>query len=153
MDIDTVIPSMIVEAGGGAVHIGIMTAIMFGGSSLAQLLFASFISNYHYKKWFLLLGINSRILLLLEFILLFSYKILGIYIIWLILLFLTIFSLGGAFANINYTDILRKSIDQSSHKRFFSLKQVISGIILFISSLIARYILITNIQPVMHICI
>ena len=26
MDIDTVIPSMIVEAGGGAVHIGIMTA-------------------------------------------------------------------------------------------------------------------------------
>ena len=39
MDIDTVIPSMIVEAGGGAVHIGIMTTIMFGGSSLTQLLY------------------------------------------------------------------------------------------------------------------
>jgi len=149
MDIDTVIPSMIVEAGGGAVHIGIMTAIMFGGSSLTQLLFAPFISNYHYKKWFLLLGINFRILSLfgLGIILIFSYKISDVYIIWIILLLLTIFSLGGAFANISYTDILGKSIVQSSRKQFFSLKQVIGGIILFFSSLIARKILIANEYP------
>ena len=149
MDIDTVIPSMIVDAGGSAVHIGIMTAIMFGGSSLTQLLFAPFISNYSFKKKFLLLGINSRILSLLALgiILLFSYKIMGIYIIWLILLFLTIFSLGGAFANISYTDILGKSIIKTSRKRFFSLKQVLSGVILFISSLVARQILIANQYP------
>jgi MFS family permease len=149
MDIDTVIPSMIVEAGGGAVHIGIMTAIMFGGSSLTQLLFAPFISNYPYKKLFLLLGINSRILSLLALgtILLFSYKITGAYIIWVILLFLTTFSLGGAFANISYTDILGKSIIKSSRKQFFSLKQVISGIILLFSSLIARQILMSNQYP------
>ena len=149
MDIDTVIPSMIVEAGGDAVHIGIMTAIMFGGSSLTQLLFAPFISNYPYKKWFLLLGINSRILSLLALgvILIFSYKITGVYIIWIILLFLTIFSLGGAFANISYTDILGKSIAQSSRKRFFSIKQVISGIVLFFASLIARQVLTTNQYP------
>jgi len=149
MDIDTVIPSMIVEAGGSAVHIGIMTAIMFGGSSLTQLLFAPYISNYSFKKWFLLLGINSRILSLLGLgiILIFSYKITDVYIVWIILLFLTIFSLGGAFANISYTDILGKSIAQSSRKQFFSLKQVISGIILFFSSLIARQILIANQYP------
>ena len=149
MDIDTVIPSMIVEAGGDAVHIGIMTAIMFGGSSLTQLFFAPFISNYPYKKWFLLLGINSRILSLLALgtILLFSYKTTGAYIIWVILLFLTIFSLGGAFANISYTDILGKSIIKSSRKQFFSLKQVISGIILLFSSLIARQILMSNQYP------
>ena len=149
MDIDTVIPSMIVDAGGNAVHIGIMTAIMFGGSSLTQLLFAPFISNYPYKKWFLLLGINSRILSLLGLgvILLFSYIIADVYIIWIILLFLTIFSLGGAFSNISYTDILGKSIVQSSRKKFFSIKQVIGGIILFISSLIARQILMSNQYP------
>lgn len=33
MDVDTIIPAMLVEAGGGALHIGIMTAIMLGGSS------------------------------------------------------------------------------------------------------------------------
>lgn len=149
MDTDTVIPSMIVEAGGGAVHIGIMTAIMFGGSSLTQLIFAPFISNYQFKKNFLLLGINSRILSLLALgiILIFSYKITGAYIIWVILLFLTIFSLGGAFANISYTDILGKSIITSSRKRFFSLKQVISGIILFFSSLIVRQILSSTQYP------
>ncbi len=149
IDIDTVIPSMIVDAGGGAVHIGIMTAIMFGGSSLTQLLFAPFISNYSFKKKFLLLGINSRILslLVLGLMLIFSYKITGSYIVWVILLFLTIFSLGGAFANISYTDILGKSVVQSSRKKFFSIKQVIGGIILFISSLIARQILISNEYP------
>jgi MFS family permease len=143
IDIDTVIPSMIIEAGGGAVHIGIMTAIMFGGSSLTQLLFAPFISNYSFKKKFLLLGINSRILslLVLGLVLIFSYKFTGSYIVWVVLLFLTLFSLGGAFANISYTDILGKSIVQSSRKRFFSLKLVISGIILFLSSLVARQIL------------
>jgi len=149
MDIDTVIPSMIIEAGGGAIHIGIMTAIMFGGSSLTQLFFAPFISNYSFKKKFLLLGINSRILSLLALgiILLFSYKITGAYIIWLVLLLLTIFSLGGAFSNISYTDILGKSIIQTSRKQFFSLKQVISGVILFISSLVARQILVANQYP------
>ena len=50
MDVDTIIPSMIVEAGGGAMHIGILTAIMMGGSSLTQLFFAPFVSNKTYKK-------------------------------------------------------------------------------------------------------
>ncbi|MFC1528075.1 hypothetical protein ACFL5D_04975 [Candidatus Neomarinimicrobiota bacterium] len=124
MDIDTVIPSMIVEAGGNAVHIGIMTAIMFGGSSLTQLFFAPFISNYSFKKKFLLLGINFRILSLLALgiILLFSYKITGAYIIWSVILLFTIFSLGGAFSNISYTDILGKSIIQTSRKQFFFIK-------------------------------
>ena len=153
IDIDTVIPSMIVEAGGGAVHIGIMTAIMFGGSSLTQLLFAPFISNYPYKKWFLLLGINSRILSLLGLgiVLMLSYKIAGVYIIWVILLLLTIFSIGGAFANISYTDILGKSVVQSSRKRFFSLKQVIGGIILIFSSLVVRQILTLNEYPTSYV--
>jgi hypothetical protein len=62
MDVDTIIPAMIIESGGGAVHIGIMTAIMLGGASFSQLLFAPYVSNRPFKKKFLLLGINTRIL-------------------------------------------------------------------------------------------
>ncbi|RLD76334.1 MAG: MFS transporter, partial [Bacteroidetes bacterium] len=65
IDIDTVIPAMMVDSGGTAMHIGILTAIMLGGSSFTQLIFAPFISNYSFKKKFLLLGINSRIFALL----------------------------------------------------------------------------------------
>jgi len=50
MDVDTIIPAMLIESGGGAVHIGIMTAIMMGGSSFTQLFFAPYISNKSFKK-------------------------------------------------------------------------------------------------------
>jgi hypothetical protein len=50
MDVDTIIPAMIVEAGGGAMHIGIMTAIMLGGASFTQLFFAPYLSNKTYQK-------------------------------------------------------------------------------------------------------
>ena len=55
MDVDTIIPAMLIESGGGAVHVGIMTAILLGGSSFTQLFFASYISNKSYKKKYLLL--------------------------------------------------------------------------------------------------
>ena len=42
MDVDTVIPSMLIDSGGKAIHIGVMTAIMMGGSSFTQLLFAPY---------------------------------------------------------------------------------------------------------------
>ena len=141
MDVDTVIPAMLVEAGGNGLHIGLMTAIMLGGSSFTQLIFAPFISNYPYKKKFLLLGINARIasLLCLGLMLYFSMK--GEYIIWLIFILITFFSLGGAFANVSYTDILGKSVNQSTRKSFFSVKQVVAGLVLFISALLAKKVI------------
>jgi MFS family permease len=143
MDVDTVIPAMLIEAGGTGLHIGLMTAIMLGGSSFTQLIFAPFISNYAYKKKFLLLGINARILSLffLSMMLYFSSALHGNYTIWLIFLLITIFSLGGAFANVSYTDILGKSVDQSARKSFFSVKQVITGLVLFLSAFLAKKVI------------
>ena len=143
IDVDTIIPAMMVDAGGTAIHIGILTAIMLGGSSFTQLIFAPFISNYFFKKKFLLLGINSRIiaLLVLGVILYYSSIFEGNYEIILIFLLITIFSLGGAFANISYTDILGKSLDESSRKPFFSIRQVVTGLILLSSVFLARYVL------------
>ena len=90
MDVDTIIPAMLVESGGKAIHIGLMTAIMLGGSSFTQLFFAPLLSNVHYKKNYLIAGILVRILSLtglgvLLFLLTGEQK--G-YVLWLVFLFL-----------------------------------------------------------------
>ncbi len=144
MDVDTIIPAMIVESGGGAIHIGIMTAIMLGGSSFTQLFFAPYLSNKTYKKRYLLLGINTRIFALfgLGFLLfLLTGKQTG-YVLWFTFLFITLFSLAGAFANISYNDILGKSVNQDRRKTFFSSIQIISGIIVLGSAFLVKKILV-----------
>jgi MFS family permease len=150
MDVDTVIPAMLVDAGGSAVQIGIMSAIMLGGSSFTQLIFAPFVSNHHFKKKFLLLGINSRILALfgMGILLFFPSLIKSSNLVWLIFILITIFSLGGAFANVSYTDILGKSVLKDSRKSFFSIKQVVTGVILLFSALIAKKVLTAYDYPV-----
>jgi hypothetical protein len=139
-DVDTIIPAMLVEAGGGAIHIGVMSAIMMGGSGFAQLFFAPYISNQRHKKNFLLLGINARIftLFLLGVMFVFSNNLPPGLLLWSIFLFISIFSLGGAFANISYVDIMGKAVNQNRRMTFFSTKQAVSGFILLFSSLLAK---------------
>ncbi|MEA3445558.1 MAG: MFS transporter [Bacteroidota bacterium] len=143
MDVDTIIPAMLVEAGGSAIHVGLLTAIMLGGSSFTQLLFAPFLNNRKYKKGFLLLGINSRVISLLSLGALLYYLSAhqSASILWFIFIFITIFSLGGAFANISYIDILGKTINQKSRKKFFSSKQILSGTVVLFSAMLARKVL------------
>ncbi len=150
MDVDTIIPAMLVDAGGSAMQIGILTAIMLGGSSFTQLLYAPFVSNHQFKKKFLLLGINSRVfaLLGLALMLYFSTFVNESIIIWMIFILITIFSFGGAFANVSYTDILGKSVLQDSRKSFFSTRQVITAIILFFSALVAKKVLNLSVYPI-----
>ncbi len=144
MDVDTIIPSMIVEAGGGAMHIGILTAIMMGGSSLTQLFFAPFVSNKTYKKNFLLFGINTRVFALfglggLLFLLQGGQH--G-YVLWLVFFFITTFSLAGAFTNISYVDILGKSVNPKKRKTFFSTVQIVGGIVVLVSAFFAKKVLV-----------
>jgi len=143
MDVDTIIPAMIVESGGGAMHIGIMTAIMMGGSSFTQLFFAPYISNKTFKKKFLLLGINTRVFALLGlgvllFLLTGEQK--G-FVLWLVFFFITLFSLAGAFANVSYNDILGKSVKPEKRKSFFSSVQIIGGIIVMGAAFLAKKLL------------
>ena len=131
-------------------QIGILTAIMLGGSSFTQLLYAPFVSNHQFKKKFLLLGINSRVFALLGLALMLYFSTIvneGI-IIWMIFILITIFSFGGAFANVSYTDILGKSILQDSRKSFFSTRQVITAIILFFTALVAKKVLNLAVYPI-----
>lgn len=149
MDVDTIIPAMLIESGGGAIHVGIMTAILLGGSSFTQLFFAPYISNKSYKKKYLLLGINSRIFSLLGLgLILFCLQTQhSVHIIWIIFVLITIFALGGAFANISYTDILGKSVLEEKRKSFLSFKQIITGIVVLFSAFLARKVLSNSSFP------
>ena len=62
MDVNTIVPSMILKLGGTSVHLGFLTTIMIGGASFMQLIFSFALSNEAYKKKWLLLGINVRII-------------------------------------------------------------------------------------------
>jgi MFS family permease len=143
IDMDTVLPSMIIKAGGGPIHIGLITAILLGGTSFFQLFFSGFLSKSPEKKKYLLSGIHLRILSLISLgILLFNYdRINSTAIFIIIILVILVFAVSGAFANVSYVDILGKSMLQDSRKRFFSLKQLISGIGILLSAFIVREIL------------
>jgi len=44
MDVDTIIPAMMVDAGASSLQVGILTAIMLAGGKCAQLFFTLFIA-------------------------------------------------------------------------------------------------------------
>ena len=50
MDTDTVIPAVLIKSGGGPLAVGVLIAIMLGGSRLFQLLFAGLFEPLPYKK-------------------------------------------------------------------------------------------------------
>ena len=150
MDMDTIIPAMMLDAGGSPLQLGILTAIMLGGGRVAQLFFALFLNNQSSKKGYLLGGINARIIALGSMALLFCFSsyMKGRFIIWSIFILISLFSFSGSFANINYVDIFGKSILENKRKAFFSIKHVISNIFVFLSAFLARKVLTSYGYPV-----
>ena len=140
MDVDTIIPSMLVKAGGNSVHLGFLTAIMLGGSGVFQLIFAPILSKNSLKLKYLLLGINLRIiaLLLMSAMFFFSHSLTGDTIILLIFILISIFSFSGSYANVSYIDILGKSVKEESRKQFFSIKEIITSIGILLSAVVVR---------------
>ncbi len=149
MDVDTIIPSMLLKSGGTNFQLGLLTAIMVGGSRFSQILFIAPISGTQRKKPLLLGAINMRILALFGMALLFLYSgsLSSELIIPLIFVIITMFSFSGAFANIPYTDILGKSVQTKRRKQFFSLRTVISSAGIFASAFLVREILKSNSYP------
>ncbi len=143
MDVDTIIPSMLINAGGTSVHVGILTAILIGGTRLSQLFFAPFINSKPTKKGLMLTGIYLRVIALAAMALVFFYenRVDSWLIMALIFVFMTSFSLGGAFATVSYTDILGKSVLENLRKSFFSIRQVISSSGTLLSAWLAGFVL------------
>jgi MFS family permease len=143
MDVDTIIPSMLIKAGGNSVHLGFLTAIMLGGSSVLQLVFAPMLSKNALKLNHLLLGINLRVitLFLISLMLFFSRSLSGDTIIVAIFILISVFSFSGSYSGISYTDILGKSVKAESRKSFFSIKEIVLSIGVLISALTVRYLI------------
>lgn len=142
-EVNSVIPAMILEVGGSEFHIGIVTAIMIGVPLMAQLNFAGFLHGKKRKKPYLLAGINLRVLslALIAFTLLASQRLSTPQALLLIYAELLLFTTSGAFAGISYVDLVGKSFQDELRQRFFTRKQMISSVGIFISALIARQVL------------
>ena len=140
MDVNTVIPTMLIQSGGTPVHLGILTAIMVGGNSFMGIFFASFLTHRERKRKYLITGINLRVsaLLLMGVILAFAGMLSGGAIIASILILMMIFSFSGAFAGIAYNDILGRAIDLGSRKKFFIVKQTLASVGILASAILAR---------------
>lgn len=142
-EINTVLPGMIVRSGGGHIHVGILTAIMVGAPMLSQLLFAGILTPKPRKKPYLLMGIYLRVGALLGV----AWTLGGLtktdpaVIIALVYGWMLLFATSGAFASVSYTDILGKSITGDARKRFFVIRQTLSGFGVLISALITRELL------------
>jgi MFS family permease len=143
MDVHTIIPAMLLKAGASSIQLGLATTIMIGGSSLMQIFFARSLSNKNHKKSPLLFAINLRVLTLfmLSFLLLKSGIFPNCLLIIIIFIIITIFSFSGSYASISYIDIIGKSILNNRRKDFFSFKQIIGSIGLFLSALLVRHLL------------
>lgn len=143
MDVDTIMPAMMVDAGGKSVHVGFLTAILLGGERFGQIFFTPFLNNQVLKKGYLLGGINTRILALGGIAVLFYFlsHVPGRLIIGSIFILSALFAFSGAFANISYVDILGKSVLEKKRKAFFSMKQIVSSLAVLASAFLAKKVL------------
>ncbi len=143
MDTDTVIPAVLIRAGGGPLAVGFLTAIMLGLSRLFQLLFAGLMEPYSYKKRFMVAGIFLRIfsLAVVAYVLHLSPHLPGGVVVATLFLAMTLFSVSGSLANVPYIDILGKSISSDDRKRFFSVRQIVNSAGVLISAVAVRHVL------------
>ena len=140
-EVNTVMPALILEAGGGERAVGALTAIMIGLPLVAQLVFAGFLHERPRKKPYLLLGINVRVLALAVAAV--SIAAIGTdrSIIPVVFFTMAVFALSGAFAGVSYAEMMGKVVDQAHRGRFFVNRQVASGAGLFISAAATRLFL------------
>ncbi|RLB47049.1 MAG: MFS transporter, partial [Deltaproteobacteria bacterium] len=152
-DMNTVLPSLVVKAGGGTVLIGLLTAIMVGTPILGQLLLASYLHMKRRKKGFLLLGIKLRVVALaaVSLILYRSASLPAATLITLVFLLMFLFSSAGTFAAVSYTDILGKSLQPQRRGSFFVNRQIITSLAILASAPISRWILKTHEYPYNYI--
>lgn len=141
IDMNTVVPSLILEAGGKEIILGLVTAISVGIPLLVQLIFASFLSSKSKKRPFLLLGIYMRVFSLATIGILLITPINEIWLLTFVIISISIFSFSGVFAGVSYTHLLGKSISRNSMRKFMSYRQLLRSIFALLGVFLARMIL------------
>ncbi|MGM0432413.1 MAG: MFS transporter [Spirochaetota bacterium] len=142
-EVNTVIPALILQVGGSEIHVGLAAAIMIGVPLISQLNFAGFLYGKSRKKPYLLAGINLRVvsLALIAVTLVYYEQFTLAQLLVVIYCELLLFTLGGAFAGISYVDLVGKSFDSEGRRSFFTKKQIIASLGIFLSAVVARAIM------------
>lgn len=140
-EVNTVMPALVMEAGGSVVTVGVLSAIMLGLPLITQLFFAGFLHTRERKKPFLLLAINLRVLAL-------AFAAFGIaafgaggLIIPVVFAAMTLFAISGAFAGVSYTDLAGNLVQTPDRRAFFVRRQVITTLGLLVSAIATRFLL------------
>ncbi|MCA1782991.1 MAG: MFS transporter [Intrasporangiaceae bacterium] len=140
-EVNTVMPALVMKAGGSLFAVGALTAIMLGLPLVSQLLFAGFLSTRERKKPFLLLGINLRVVALAGA----AYGIAAfgtdVRVIGVVFIAMTVFALSGAFAGVSYTALVGTLVHSTQRRSFFVRRQVITTLGLLLSALLVRFLL------------
>ena len=142
-EINTVIPSLILKAGGDEIILGFLTSILVGFPHITKFFFAFFLHSRKRKKPFLLLGINVRAasLFLIGFITGNATQLDDTFLIVLIFVLMGFFSVGGAFAGISYVDVLGKTVAPEKRRLTMSVKQFLNAISTLLFGFVARFVL------------
>lgn len=140
-EVNTVMPALILEAGGTEVAVGVLTAIMLGLPLITQLVFAGFLHTRERKKPYLLLAINLRVLALGAAAVGIALYGTGTMIIPIVFAAMTVFALSGAFAGVSYTDLVGNLVRTTNRRAFFVRRQVITTLGLLASAIATRFLL------------
>ncbi len=140
-EVNAVMPALVMEAGGTAATVGMLTAIMIGLPLVSQLLFAGFLHTRKRKKPFLLLGINLRVLALASGAAAIAFVGTDSRIIPAVFIAMAVFSLSGAFAGVSYTELMGNLLRTSVRREFFVRRQIITTAGLLVSAIVARIVL------------
>lgn len=149
LDTDTIIPAMIIKAGGNEMLIGLATTILVGVSALFQLFFGAYLSHKKQKKKHLLsaIFIRSFSILGLGLILLWFNDLDGNIALFLIFILISIFAIAGAYGGVSYTDLIGKTIKTEKRKAIFSIKNFVGAIAFFLGAIAVKYFLKTSEFP------
>ncbi|MGK9475787.1 MFS transporter [Melioribacter sp. OK-6-Me] len=142
-DKNTILPALILYAGGTQTDVGYLTSIMIGVPLLSQLFFAILLRDKPHKKNFLLAAIYLRVIAFAgaAYSIFLIGQISTTSFIYFLLFWMFLFSVSGAFAGISYGDIVGKSFENSIRKKFFAFKQFFTGIGILFSAFLAKYLL------------
>ncbi|OLT22768.1 hypothetical protein BJF81_12740 [Ornithinimicrobium sp. CNJ-824] len=140
-EINTVMPALVLAAGGGVVAVGALTAVMIGLPLVSQLLFAGFLTTRPRKRPYLLLGIHLRVAALAGAA--WGIAALGTdpRVIGVVFLAMTVFAMSGAFAGVSYTDLVGTLVPSGRRRSFFVRRQVLTTLGLLTSALVVRFLL------------
>lgn len=140
-EVNTVMPALVLAAGGTAMTVGLLTAVMVGLPLVAQLLFAGFLHTRELKRPYLLLGIGLRVLALASGAVAIAAVGADPLVIPVVFATMTVFALSGAFAGVSYTDLVGTLIAPADRRRFFGRRQIWTTLGLALSALLTKVLL------------